>query len=81
MRRFNAFMPQPQRDGGDINPRLEQSHCRSVTNHVWRDGFALQTRTAGLGLLDSLLEEVIHAMARQRLPLRVGKCPLPPILS
>jgi hypothetical protein len=81
MRRFNAFMPQPQRDGGDINPRLEQSHCRSVTNHVWRDGFALQTRTAGHGLLDSLLEEVIHAMARQRLPLRVGKCPLPPILS
>jgi hypothetical protein len=56
-------MAEPQRNGGDIHASLEQMHGGRVSYDKRRNVFGGETWTRGDGALDSLFQEVIHAIA------------------
>jgi len=48
---LNAFVTQPERNHGDIDPALKQSYRGAVANHMGRGPFSLEAwTTAGRSL-------------------------------
>ena len=69
---FNALVPKPQGDGGDIDSGLEQVHGGRVTDHMRSNPFAEEARAIGTGPLDCLLT-MIEAVRRHYGPSDGGK--------
>src|SRR6266478_9389011 len=56
---LDAFVTQPERNHGDIDPALKQSHRGAVTNYMGRDPFSLKAwTTAGCSLYCFAKQEV-----------------------
>lgn len=52
---LNAFMSEPERNGGDVDPCLQQMHGGRVANDMRRDGFGGEAGAGRDRTLDGLL--------------------------
>src|SRR3954469_12114238 len=73
MRRLDAFVTEPQRNDGDVHPCLQQVHGRGMSNQVRGDALVSQARTRHNRTPYTFLQEIVDAIATQRLSASVGE--------
>ena len=73
MRRLDALVTEPQRDDGDVYPRLKQVHGRGMSNEMREYAFVSQAWTLHNRARHTFLQKIVDAMAAKRLSAGVGE--------
>ncbi len=70
---LRTFVAQPERDDGDVHSGLQKVHRRRVAQDVRRDALGRKGGARLCCLPKGLLQEVVHAVARQSCAAAAGK--------